>query len=149
MVNEQQLKIILQMISRSLNGQIRGKRIAILGVAFKKDTDDIRGSISIKLIRELIKKEALLKLHDPLAIENAKKMLRFNKKTIEFYDHYLSCINNAECCIIMTDCEEYKKIHQKDFIKFMSKANVIDVSQIFESSKMNKINYNTIGINKL
>jgi UDPglucose 6-dehydrogenase len=150
-VNERQPLIILDMILNLLNLELKGKKISILGLAFKKDTDDVRESISIKLINELKQTGAKLSLHDPMAIENAKKVLEpiYNEGEIEYCKDILSCISNSECTVIMTDWDEYKNISSSMFKKYMRKANVIDAKRVLNDKRLNGINFNAIGLGKL
>jgi UDPglucose 6-dehydrogenase len=147
-VNERQPIIILDMIRNLLNLEVKGKKISILGLAFKKDTDDIRESVSIKLIKELRQMGAKLSLHDPMAIENAKKVLEpiYDEGDVEYCKDILSCISNSECTVIMTDWDEYKDISSSIFKKYMRKANVIDAKRILNDKRLNEINFSAIGL---
>ena len=72
--NKQQINSIIKLIKQNI-GKIHGRKIAVLGIAFKPETDDIRDSVSVELINRLIKLGARITIHDPKAIENAKKIL--------------------------------------------------------------------------
>ena len=146
-VNQRQWLMILDMIITSLNNSVEGKRIAILGLAFKKNTDDDKDSISLKLIKELENRGAVLKLHDPVAIENTKKILG-GSNNITYYKDLLSCITKTECCVIMTEWEEYRNITSKILKKYMEKPNVIDARRILDKYKIDSINFSAVGLGK-
>ena len=144
-VNEQQRTIVLEMVLRSLDCIVKKKRIAVLGTAFKKNTDDIRESVAVKLIRELKIQGAIIKVHDPMALETTKKVFR---NTIEYHKDIISCITGSECAILMTDWDDYMGLDANFFKRYMKKANVIDARRILDSSKINGINFSLIGFGK-
>jgi UDPglucose 6-dehydrogenase len=144
-VNEQQRAIVLEMVLRSLDGIIKKKRIAVLGTAFKKNTDDIRESVAVKLIRELKIQGASIRVHDPMALDNTKKVFG---NTIEYCRDIISCITGTECAILMTDWEDYIRLGANVFKRYMKNANVIDARRILDHSKMNGLNLSAIGLGK-
>ena len=144
-VNEQQRAIILEMVLKSLDGIIKKKRIAVLGTSFKKNTNDIRESVSVKLIRELKFRGASIRVHDPMALGNTMKVFG---DTIEYCSDVISCVTDTECAILMTDWEDYKQLGENIFKKYMKKANVIDARRVLDHSKMNCLNLSAIGLGK-
>ena len=123
----------------------QGNIISILGLAFKKNTDDIREAVSLDIVKELLKKNVKIKVHDPMAVYNFKKI--FAKK-IQYSERVRDCISNSDVCIILTEWDEYKKLKPNDFIELMNKPNLIDARRIFDSKKFeNKLNYFAIGYN--
>ena len=83
--NKLQVSNIMALIKRNI-GKIQGKKISVLGVAFKPNTDDIRDSMGIELARKLMKLGANVTIHDPKALDNTKKIFHDNVK-------YLSLIH--------------------------------------------------------
>jgi UDPglucose 6-dehydrogenase len=71
-MNKQQINNIIVLIKQNI-GEIRGKKLTILGVAFKPNTDDIRDSVGIELVSRLLKLGAKITIHDPKALENTRK----------------------------------------------------------------------------
>lgn len=104
-VNEQQPKIIVELLHNKL-GDIHGKSIAVLGLAFKKDTDDTRGSRAISVIRELERAGAIVKAYDPLACRNACKEI----SGLKCYSDAQAALKDADACIIMTEWPEFSKL---------------------------------------
>jgi UDPglucose 6-dehydrogenase len=145
-VNEQQKAAILDMVLRTLDGNVKKRRIAVLGTAFKKDTDDVRGSVALKLIKELKIQGASIKVHDPMALDNTKKFLG---EKIEYCGDIISCITDAECAILMTDWDDYLKLDANVFKRYMKKANVIDARRILDHLKMKEIELSAIGLGEL
>ena len=138
-VNLNQIRGVISNIKKEL-GKISKKKITILGLAFKPNTDDIRDSIAIKLIKYLIKEDALIRVHDPKALENTKKIF---KEKIEYFNSIKDALKKSECVIIVTPWNEYKLLSENDF-KTMRKKVVIDTRRILKN--IQNINYHPLGI---
>jgi len=139
-VNDYQLKNLVLTVKKAL-GKINGKKITVLGLAFKADTDDIRDSVSIKLIELLLKNGAKITAHDPKAIANAKTV--FGDK-ISYADSIDDALENSECGIIVTPWKEYSKLNEKH-LKIMKKRIIVDSRRILNGHKLN-MRYYPIGI---
>ncbi len=118
-VNEKQPSRMVRLLKKRL-GNISGKKIAVLGLAFKNDTDDIRESRSITVIKELLDNRAKVLAYDPMANENMKKI--FN--SIEYHDSAEEALRDAEACLVMTEWDEFKFL-DKEF-QVMKNRLVID-----------------------
>ena len=143
-VNELQPKKIIELMKK-MNLYNKRKVIAILGLAFKKDTDDVREAVSGKLIKKIISSGLNVKVHDPMAMNNFKK--KFGDK-ITYCEKIKNCLENTDCCIILTEWDIYRNLKQKDFIKYMRTPNVIDARRILDPNKFTKINFVAIGRGK-
>ena len=139
-INLKQLEQIMIMLEEKL-GTLRSKRITILGTAFKPNTDDIRDSVGIELIKKLLKKRATVTIYDPKSMNNTMKV--FGDKI--FYAKSLpSSLNNSECLIIMTQWKQFEILNNK-LIKSMKRKLVIDCRRIL-SKKILDADYYAIGI---
>ena len=138
--NQQQIEQIIKLIEKNC-GNLKGKNISILGLAFKPKTDDIRDSISLKIIEKLLKKQAKVIVHDPMAIENVRKKF---KNKIRYTNSISDVLKDSYCGVIMTAWPEYSKITNRN-IKNMKKRIIIDSRRILKSSKLDCV-YNAIGI---
>lgn len=118
-------------------------KISILGVAFKKDTDDLREAVSIKIVKELLKKGLKISIHDPMALDNFKKI--FGKK-ISYHSKVSECLNNSDCCLILTEWDEYRKLQPSLFKKYMKKTNLIDARRVLDPEKFSKLNFKAVGL---
>jgi UDPglucose 6-dehydrogenase len=143
LVNDKQVFVILDMILKLLNRDLNRKLIAVLGSAFKRNTDDIRESVSIKLIKELIKRGAIIRVHDPMAIDKTREQLG---NSVEYSRDIIQCIANTDCVILMTEWDEYKKLNAQTFKKYMRNPNVIDARRVLTSNKIKGINFLAIGL---
>ncbi len=115
-INKQQISHIVTLVKQNI-GKINGKKLTILGVAFKPGTDDIRNSVSIDLVKRLLKLGAKITIHDPKALENARKIFHDNTKYVKSVP---SALKDCQCAIIMTQWKDYEKINNKT-IKQMAK----------------------------
>ena len=138
--NQKQITNIISLLEKKI-GDVSKKRITILGTSFKPETDDIRDSISIKLIKKLIEKGAKITVHDPRAIENTKEV--FLEK-IEYNKSIIDALTKSQCAIIMTQWKEYSKINN-NMIRKMNKKIIIDSRRILANKNID-VDYQAIGI---
>jgi len=138
--NQKQITNMISLLERKI-GKINKKRITILGTAFKPETDDIRESISIKLIKKLVEKGARVIVHDPKAIENTREVF-LNK--IEYSKSIINALTKSQCAIIMTQWKEYSKINNNT-IRKMNKKIIIDSRRILANKNID-VDYQAIGI---
>jgi UDPglucose 6-dehydrogenase len=102
-VNEAQPLWLIDLLKKQVGG-LKGKKIGILGLAFKPETDDIRGAPSIKIVEELLQAGAQVKAHDPKATENFKKLFP-NIKYCDAVD-----VLNSDATLILTEWKEYENL---------------------------------------
>jgi len=140
-VNQQQPNMIMEMIEKNIK-KINDKTISILGLSFKKNTDDTREAVSVKIVKLLLEKKANIKVHDPMATKNFKQI--FVDK-IAYCDDVVECIRESDCCVILTDWDEYGKLTADDFKKHMRNSCVIDARRMLDPSKMSSIQFSAIG----
>jgi UDPglucose 6-dehydrogenase len=122
-------------------GKIRGKKLTILGVAFKPGTDDVRDSAGIDLVKRLLKLGTKITIHDPKALENARKIFHDN---IEYAKSVPSALKDCNCAIIMTQWNDYEKINNQT-IKQMAKKFIIDTRRVLYNKNLNA-KYYAIGL---
>ncbi|HEC82649.1 MAG TPA: UDP-glucose/GDP-mannose dehydrogenase family protein [Thermoplasmatales archaeon] len=122
-INDEQPIRIIKILEKYI--ELKGKTIAVLGIAFKPSTDDIRESRAIPVICELKRRGAIVRLYDPMAMENAKKIF----DDIEYCDSVNEAIENADACLILTEWKEFEKI---DFSKMKNKI-VIEGRRILKT----------------
>jgi len=143
-VNDFQTERLLNLLKEKI-GELNGKTITVLGLAFKSGTDDIRESQSIKLIKSLHEKGAIIKCYDPVAVENAKNELK-DYSNIEYFDIYEDALANADAAVIMTDWDIISSIDYSEFIKLMKNPVVIDCCRIYDKKEADNSHINYIGI---
>jgi UDPglucose 6-dehydrogenase len=127
-------------------GNLRGRSIAILGLAFKPDTDDMREARVIPIINQLLNEGASVIAYDPVAAPVAKTI--FNDK-INYAKSTFECIKNADACIIATEWEEFKKLTPEDFTKTMKQPILIDGRRIYNPEIFKtKMKFIALGLGK-
>ena len=141
-VNAKQLEEIISIAKKKL-GVLESKNITILGTSFKPDTDDIRDSIAIELIRKFLKIKVKVTVHDPRAIENTKNIF---KNKINYAKSISDAILESQCVIIMTQWKQYEKLTNNDF-KQMKKKLIIDCRRMLAEKQLD-VDYYAIGLGK-
>ncbi len=142
-VNEQQPYKAVEFAERAL-GDLRGKRVAVLGLAFKPNTDDMRGAVSIKIVNKLVEKGAVVVVYDPKAMPNAKRI--FGDK-VEYAESALDAIRGADCAIFVTEWDEFKSLKLGEVAKLMKNPIIIDGRRIFDPRTIPPtVKYYAIGL---
>lgn len=142
-VNEAQPLKAVQFCREQL-GSLKDKKIAILGLAFKPDTDDMREARVIPIINQLLKEGANVTAYDPVAIPIAKVI--FNNK-IQYAYSSIECLKKADCAILVTEWEEFKKLTPEDFATNMKQPVLIDGRRIYNPEIFStKIKFAAIGL---
>lgn len=120
------------------------KTVAVLGLAFKTDTDDMRESISLNVIPQLIEAGFIVKAFDPSHPLEAKALW---EGKITFTNSTEEALNNAEVAVILTEWSEFKLLQPKDFINSMQVARILDMRNLYSAKKMKAagIDYSSIG----
>jgi UDPglucose 6-dehydrogenase len=145
--NELQPLKIMGLIEESL-GDLRDRRVAVLGLSFKPNTDDVRGAVSISLIKLLLEKGAEVTAYDPAAVENAKKALQGNgggNDRISFANSLRDALRDADCCVIITEWDEFRKLGARDLSSMRNKV-VVDTRRILDPADFDGIKLISIGI---
>ena len=142
-VNKTQPLKAVQLCKKQL-GNLKGKHIAILGLAFKPDTDDMREARVIPIINQLIKEGANVTAYDPVAIPTRKNNLQ---KQNPIRQSTIECLKNADCCILVTEWDEFKKLKPEDFTKNMKQPILIDGRRIYNPEEFSqKMKFTAIGL---
>ncbi len=143
-VNQNQKTILFPKIKNYFKGNLTGKKIAVWGLSFKPDTDDIREAPSIYLIKKLIESGAIITAYDPEAINNVKAILG---DSIEYAETEYSVLNNCDALLI---CTEWSTFRNPDFDlmkKTMRDLVIFDGRNLFDIEEMNDkgFYYSSIG----
>ncbi|MBI4896552.1 MAG: UDP-glucose/GDP-mannose dehydrogenase family protein [Candidatus Aenigmarchaeota archaeon] len=115
-VNEKQPLKMIDILQRKIP-DLKNKKIAVLGLAFKAGTDDIRDAPSLSIIHALVEAEASVTAHDPKAVERMKKQF----PQVTYARTVVETLKNADACLILADWPEYKKLSDADFSSMKTK----------------------------
>lgn len=122
-----------------------GKRIAIWGLSFKPDTDDIRFAPSLYILEKLIEKGYEIHAYDPVAIENIKK--KFGDK-LNYYNSPYDALNGASALCILTEWNEFKEADFEKVKKRLDRPVVFDGRNIYDPEKMEKLGFKYFGVGR-
>ena len=142
-VNQKQKLSLIPKIQK-LVSDLKGKTIAVWGLAFKPKTDDIREAPSIFIINELQKLGAKIKAFDPVAEENAKKLLKDVEYTLNPYD----TIEGADALVVCTEWDEFRDLDKEKIKSLLKQPNVIDGRNIYNPKEMKELGFNYIGVGR-
>lgn len=144
--NQTRIKSIITRIKKILDQKIADKKIALLGLAFKANTDDIRYSPAIAIAKELSKNNAKIYAHDFVAIANSKKELT-EHGNIKFCDDIYEACQNADLIIIATEWKQYKSINFAQINNINKPLKIFDLRNLYDENKMLELglNYYFIG----
>lgn len=142
-VNNNQQQLLLKKLKRILPS-LDGKRIAILGLSFKPNTDDIREAASIFIINDLLKQHAEIIAYDPIASTNVMEIF---KDRIMYGDTVIEAITNADCVLIVTDWKEILNIPFSTYVKHMKTPIIIDGRNCYSTidAKKYPVTYLSVG----
>lgn len=136
--SDRMLKKLLALARLDSLEELAGRRIAILGLSFKPQTDDIRESPAIRMVSRLVEAGAQLQLHDPQAMDHfaqlfpASRIIRYEKSAEQ-------ALAKADMAVIMTEWDEYRRLPLSSFTSLMSSALVLDTRNIIDLSEANAI----------
>ena len=141
-VNERQQVRMVDKIENVL-GDLKGKRLGILGLTFKPNTDDIRDSPAIRIIETLLKKGAIVSAYDPAGMEAAAKIL----KGVNYANDIYEAAQDAEALVIITEWNEFRYLDWEKVQTSLRSPTVIDLRNIYEPDKMKTrgFNYHCVG----
>lgn len=143
-VNENQKLHLVPKIKQYFNGDLKGKKIAIWGLAFKPNTDDIREAPALYIIKALLDAGAIVHAFDPEAMSNVKALLG---DTIHFANHQYEAIEEAEALVIATEWNEFRTPDFDRISKHLKNKVIFDGRNLFDLEQMNSLGfyYESIG----
>jgi len=144
-VNRHQNERIAKLIQQKLRG-FKNKRIAILGITYKPNTDVVEASASLETAKKLLEKGASLRIYDPGGNGNARQVL--GDKNVIYATSVRECLKGAQLCILATPWDEFKSLTPEDFIAYMETPLLLDCWRFYDREKFAaKLGYFALGIN--
>ena len=131
-VNERQRSRMIGKITEAMGGDLKGKTLAVLGLSFKPNTDDMRDAPSITILHGAMKAGAKVRAFDPVANEEARKTL----PDITYFDDAYACAEGADALIIMTEWNQFRILDLQKLKNTMSSPVVIDLRNVYEPARM-------------
>ena len=143
-VNRRQKKLMAGKVKKAVGGSLSGKVIGVLGLTFKPNTDDIRESPAIDIVRELIGEGALIKAYDPVGMENAKKVL---PEGVTYSKDSYGAAEGADALVIITEWNQFRKLDMERIKGLMKSPRLVDLRNVYGPEEMRKlgIEYSSVG----
>ena len=143
-VNEKQKVYLIPRIKKYFNNNVTGKKIALWGLAFKPNTDDIREAPALYLIEELLKAGAIVTAFDPEAMKNVRDVVG---DKISFTENQYDALNNCDALIIATEWSEFRTPDFEKMTQRMKGKVIFDGRNVFDLSQMKDLGfyYESIG----
>lgn len=128
-------------------GGLKGKTVAVLGLAFKPDTDDMRDAPSLTIIPELLKEGASVKTFDPIAMVNAKRLLK-DYDGITFTDDVYDTVKDADLLLLVTEWNEFKELDIAKAGELMKQKNILDGRNVYDPEVVRSLGFTYQGIGR-
>ena len=142
-VNESQRSSIIDRVKRLLP-QLEGKTIAILGLAFKPDTDDIREAPAIKIINDLCASGARVRAYDPAAMESARRIL----PDVEYCEDEYGAARGSDGLVVVTEWNQFRSLDMNRLKQLMREPNIIDLRNIYEPEAVRTAGFKYLGMGR-
>jgi UDPglucose 6-dehydrogenase len=142
-VNDQRKRAMARKVTSALGGSIRGKTIAVLGLTFKPNTDDMRDAPSIALVTALRDLGANVRAYDPAGMEQAKPLM----PDIAYCDGPYSCAEGAHALVLVTEWEQFRALDFKRLKAIMASAVFVDLKNVYQPADVAEAGfvYESIG----
>ena len=144
-INEKQKLHLIPKIKAYFNDNLKGKKIAIWGLAFKPNTDDIREAPALTLIDALLKAGASVTAYDPEAMNNVKGVLG---DTIQYTDHQYDALQDADALVIATEWSEFRTPDFNNIISLLKNKVIFDGRNLFDLHKMEEMGFHYVSVGR-
>jgi len=143
-VNDQRKRAMARKVSAALGGQVRGRTIAILGLTFKPNTDDMRDAPSIPLITALQDMGAKVRAFDPVGMEQARGHL----KDVTYCADAYACADKADALVIVTEWEQFRALDFARLKAAMAQPVLVDLRNIYDAADMARHGFKYSGVGR-
>ncbi len=143
-VNELQKRRVIGKLKQHLGGELRGSRIALLGLAFKPNTDDIREASSLVLVGRLLAEGATVVAYDPVAMDKMRTVV----PSIEYTASAEEAAKGADACILVTEWDEFLRLDWEHVRKTMNRPIVIDGRNALDDEKLTALGFIYDGVGR-
>ncbi len=143
-VNDARKRAMARKVSAALGGNLRGKTIAVLGLTFKPNTDDMRDAPSIPLITALQDMGAAVRVFDPIGMEQAKSVL----KDVKYCPDAYVCAQQADALVIVTEWEQFRALDFRKLGETMAQKVVVDLRNIYGADDLKRYGFSYSGVGR-
>ena len=145
LANEHQKKLMAEKIHTAM-GSLEGKKLAILGLAFKPNTDDMRDAPSITILQELASKGAVFRVYDPIAMDEAKRQLVHMKDKLTYCKDEYEAIQGADALVIITEWNQFRNLDLVRVLAELREPNFFDLRNIYKREAMELQGFKYYGV---
>ena len=142
-VNRRQRQAMIPKIEKLL-GEVNGKTVAILGLAFKPETDDMREAPAIDIISGLLERGATIRAYDPVAMSEAAKVL----PKVSFADDEYEAVTNADALVFMTEWNQFRALDMGRVRDLMRSPRIADLRNIYDPADMRELGFEYVGVGR-
>jgi len=146
-VNDDRKAHMVERVSRALGGELKGKRVAVLGLAFKPNTDDMREAPSIPIVKALVDRGASVVAFDPVARQQAEQIF----SGVEFTDDAYAAANGADALVIVTEWDEFRALDLDKIAELLRGKALVDLRNVYDRAEAEEagLAYYGVGRGKL
>jgi UDPglucose 6-dehydrogenase len=141
-VNDLRRRAMAKKVAGALGGKLRGRSVAVIGLTFKPNTDDMREAPSIALVTALQDMGARIKAYDPVGMEQAKSVLQ----DVTYCEDPYSCAEGAEALVIVTEWEQFRALDLKRLKELMARPVLVDLRNIYRADELTKLGFRYRGV---
>lgn len=145
-VNDTRKRAMARKVIDAFNGNIRGKKIAVLGLTFKPNTDDMRDAPSISIIQALVDAGASIRAFDPEGMPNAREVI---DASIDYADNVYDCLKGADAAVIITEWNEFRALDFDAIKQEMSGNIIIDLRNIYRGEEMTEKGFSYFAVGRV
>lgn len=142
-VNRAQREMMIPKIER-LAGGLNSKRVAVLGLAFKPETNDMRDAPSVDIIQGLIESGATVSAYDPIATDDARRVL----PNIEFANDEYEAVAGADVLVIVTEWNQFRALDMNRIRKSMKTPKIADLRNIYDPASISELGFEYVGVGR-
>ena len=143
-VNDQRKRAMARKVATALGGNLRGKTVAVLGLTFKPNTDDLREAPALAVITALQDMGAKVRAYDPAGMPQAKNVL----SGVTYADNAYACAENAEALVIITEWEQFRALDLGRLKATMAQPVVVDLRNVYPPEELRKHGFRYQGIGR-
>jgi UDPglucose 6-dehydrogenase len=141
-VNEQRKRGMAKKVIAACGGSVRGKTIAVLGLAFKPNTDDMRDAPSLAIVTALEDAGAKVRAHDPAGMDQARAMM----PNVTFCADAYECAEGADALVIVTEWDAFRALDFKRLAKLMASPSIVDLRNVYQPEDVRRRGFRYVGV---
>ena len=143
-VNDARKRAMAGKVAEALGGSFKGRTVGILGLTFKPNTDDMRDAPSLALIEELQKGGAIVRVHDPVGMDNATAMI----KDVTFTQSAYECAQGADVLTLMTEWDAFRALDFHELKRVMKQPALVDLRNVYRVEEVTKHGFRYVSIGR-